>query len=65
MRPRNDRIDAPCPFDGPINANAFAPHVEPFLIPALKPSDVVILDNLGAHKGKAVRKAIRGLGGDL
>jgi transposase len=29
---------------------------EQFLVPTLKPGDVVILDNLGSHKGKAVRR---------
>ena len=56
---RNDRIDAPCLFDGPINGERFHAYVEQFLVPTLKPGDVVILDNLGSHKGKAVRKAIR------
>ena len=56
---RNDPIDAPCLFDGPINGERFHAYVEQFLAPTLKPGDVVILDNLGSHKGKAVRKAIR------
>ena len=34
-------------------------------MPTLKPGDVVILDNLGSHKGKAVRKAIRDVGARL
>ena len=59
---RNDRIDAPCLFDGPINGERFHAYVEQFLVPTLKPGDVVILDNLGSHKGKAVRKAIRNVG---
>jgi transposase len=50
---RNDRIDAPCLFDGPINSERFHAYVEQFLVPTLKPGDVVILDNLGSHKGKA------------
>ena len=62
---RNDRIDAPCLFDGPINGERFRAYVEQFLVPTLKPSDVVILDNLGSHKGKAVRKAIRDVGAHL
>jgi transposase len=53
---RNDRIDAPCLFDGPINGERFRAYIEQFLTPTLKPGDVVILDNLGSHKGKAVRK---------
>ena len=62
---RNDRIDAPCLFDGPINGERFRAYVEQFLTPTLKPGDVVILDNLGSHKGKAVRKAIRDVGARL
>jgi len=62
---RNDRIDAPCLFDGPINGERFKAYVEQFLLPTLKPSDVVILDNLGSHKGKAVRRAVRGVGARL
>jgi transposase len=34
-------------------------------VPTLKPGDVVILDNLGSHKGKTVRKAIRNVGAHL
>ncbi len=62
---RNDRIEAPCLFDGPINGERFRAYVEQFLVPTLKPGDVVILDNLGSHKGKAVRAAIRGVGARL
>ena len=62
---RHDRIDAPCLFDGPINGERFRAYVEQFLTPTLKPGDVVILDNLGSHKGKAVRQAIRAVGARL
>jgi transposase len=62
---RHDRIDAPAVFDGPINGISFLAYVEQFLIPTLKPGDVVILDNLGSHKGQAVRKAIRAAGAKL
>ena len=62
---RNDRIDAPCLFDGPINGERFLAYVEQFLVPTLKPGDIVVLDNLGSHKGKAVRKAIRAVGARL
>ena len=44
---RCDRIDAPCVFDGPINGESFQLYVEQFLVPTLKPGDVVIMDNLG------------------
>lgn len=59
---RCDGVTAPCVFDGPINAQNFRAWVEQFLIPTLRPGDIVILDNLSSHKGKAVRKAIRAAG---
>lgn len=62
---RHDRIDAPCLFDGPINGELFLVYVERVLAPTLKPGDIVILDNLGSHKGKAVRRAIRATGAKL
>jgi transposase len=62
---RNDRIDAPCLFDGPTNGERFLAYVEQFLVPTLKPGDVVVLDNPGSHKGKAVRRTIRAAGARL
>ena len=62
---RHDRIDAPCVLDGPINGQLFTGWVEQFLVPTLSPGDVVIMDNLGSHKGRAVRRAIRGAGAKL
>ncbi len=62
---RHDRIDAPFVFDGPINGEAFRLYVETQLIPTLGKGDIVVLDNLGSHKGKAVRKAIRAIGARL
>ena len=62
---RHDRIDAPWLIDGPINGERFLLYVEKVLVPALKPGDIVIMDNLSSHKGKAVRKAIRSAGAHL
>ncbi len=62
---RCDRIEAPCVFDGPINGQSFQAYVEQILLPTLKPGDVVIMDNLSSHKGRAVRKAIRAVGARL
>jgi transposase len=56
---RHDRIDAPWVIDGPINGELFLLYVEKILAPTLSPGDVVIMDNLGSHKGKAARAAIR------
>jgi transposase len=48
-----------------INGERFRAYVEQFLIPTLKPNDIVVLDNLGSHKGKAVRQAIKAAGARL
>ena len=56
---RCDRIEAPWLIDGPINGERFRLYVENVLVPSLMPGDIVILDNLGSHRGKAVRHAIR------
>ena len=56
---RWDRIDAPFVLDGPINGEWFLAYVEQVLVPTLRPGDVVVMDNLGSHRGKAVRQAIR------
>ena len=62
---RLDGIHAPCVFDGPINGRSFLAYVEQLLVPALRPGDIVVMDNLGSHMGKAVRKAIRKAGAKL
>jgi transposase len=62
---RHDRVDAPCVIDGPINGMLFTAYVEQFLAPTLAPGDIVILDNLGSHKGKAARAAVRARGAHL
>ena len=62
---RHDRIEAPWLFDGPIDGESFRTYVEKVLVPTLRPGDIVIMDNLGSHKGKKVRKAIRDVGAKL
>lgn len=62
---RHDRIVAPLVLDGPINGATFTAWVEQSLAPTLAPGDVVILDNLGSHKGKPARQAIRKVGAHL
>lgn len=59
------QLTAPCVFDGPINGECFRAYVEQMLIPTLKPGDIVIVDNLGSHKAKAVRDAIKAVGARL
>jgi transposase len=62
---RHDRIEAPWLIDGPIDGKSFAVYVEKVLVPTLRPGDIVIMDNLGSHKGKAVRRLIRAAGAKL
>lgn len=62
---RHDRIVAPLVLDGPMNGEAFLSWVEQFLVPALKPGDIVIMDNLSAHKVIGVAIAIEAVGAEL
>jgi len=62
---RHDRIDAPWLLSGPINGAKFRLYVEKVLVPTLQPGDIVVMDNLGSHKGLAVRHAIRAAGAKL
>jgi transposase len=62
---RHDRISAPWVIDGPINGELFTLYVEKVLAPTLAKGEVVILDNLGSHKGKPARNAIRARGAHL
>jgi transposase len=62
---RHDRIDAPCVFDGAINGQRFCAWVEQALARTLRPGDLVIMDNLGAHKVQGVRDAIGARGARL
>jgi transposase len=62
---RHDQITAPCVIDGPINGQTFLAYVEQILVPTLQPGDIVVMDNLGSHKGKAIRRAVRDAGARL
>jgi len=62
---RCDRIEAPLVPDGPINGVSFRACIEQFLATTLSPGDVVIMDNLGSHKGQAIRQSIRAAGAKL
>ncbi|MET3695678.1 hypothetical protein ABID43_005252 [Methylobacterium goesingense] len=58
-------IAAPFVLDGPINRDAFQAYVERVLVPELNPGDIVVMDNLGSHKGMAVQAAIEAAGARL
>ena len=62
---RASGIVAPLVLDGPMTGPAFRAYVAQFLAPALEPGDVVVLDNLAAHKVKGVRQAIAAAGASL
>ena len=56
---------APMLLDGPMNGECFLAWVEQMLVPTLNEGDIVVMDNLGSHKGRAVRTAIRQAGARL
>ncbi len=58
-------VTAPMTLDGAMNAAAFLAYVEQVLVPTLEPGDIVVMDNLPAHKPPATRKAIERAGAEL
>ena len=58
-------LTAPMVLDGPMNGEAFLAYIEQVLTPSLSPGDIVIMDNLPAHKPTAVRRAIEQAGAEL
>ena len=57
-----DGVVAPMTIDGAMTGQAFLAYVEQVLAPILKPGDIVVLDNLPAHKPIAIREAIEAAG---
>jgi transposase len=62
---RQNGVIAPLVLDGPMTGPTFRAYVEQFLAPALHPGDVVVLDNLAAHKVDGVRQAIAAVGASI
>jgi transposase len=62
---RLEGLTAPMVLDGPMNGAAFLAYVRQALVPTLAPGDVVIMDNLPAHRVRGVRQAIEGAGAGL
>jgi transposase len=62
---RQSGVVAPLVLDGPMTGPAFCAYVAQFLAPALEPDDVVVLDNLAAHKVAGVRQAIAAAGASI
>ena len=55
---RHNGLIAPMVTDGPMDGVMFLAYTRQFLVPALRPGDIVILDNLSSHKVRGVREAI-------
>ena len=62
---RHNRIVAPCVIDGPINGVSFTAWISQSLVPTLDRGNIVVMDNLGSHKGQSAREAIRSVGAKL
>ena len=62
---RNSGMIAPMVLDGPINRVAFQAYVDQVLVPELERGDIVVMDNLGSHKGAGIRAAIEAAGASL
>ena len=62
---RHDGLTAPLVIDGPINGDWFLSYVEQVLAPTLSEGDIVIMDNLPAHKVTGIREAIEARGARL
>jgi transposase len=62
---RNDRMVAPLVVDGPMDGSIFVAYIEQCLAPTLDRRDIVIMDNLAAHKVVGVRDAIEAVGATL
>lgn len=62
---RLEGMTAPMLLDGAMHGAAFLAYVEQVLVPTLKPGDIVVMDNLPAHKPARVRQAIEAVGAEL
>jgi len=62
---RHDGLTAPVVIDGAINGELFLAYVRQQLVPTLKRDDLVVMDNLSAHKVAGVREAIESVGATL
>jgi putative transposase len=56
---RHDGITAPWLIEGPTDGESFRTYIERGMVPTLRPGDIVVLDNLGSNKGRALRALIR------
>jgi len=52
-------------LDGPLNGENFRAWVQQSLLPILRPGDIVVMDNLAAHKVSGIRQTIESCGAKL
>ena len=62
---RLGEIAAPCVLDGPMDGPSFRAYVEQFVVPILRPGDIVVMDNLASHKVAGIRDAIEAAHAEL
>jgi transposase len=62
---RNSGMAAPMVLERPANGAAFQAYVHQVLVPELRPGDIIVVDNLGSHKGPGVRAVIEAAGACL
>ena len=62
---RSAGVIAPCVLDGPMTGEVFRAYVEQMLAPSLRRGDVVVMDNLPAHKVAGVREAVAAVGASI
>ncbi len=62
---RQSGIIAPFVLDGPMTGDMFRAYVERVLAPSLEPGDVVVMDNLAAHKVAGISNAIAAVGASV
>ena len=62
---RMDGTIVPCVFDGALNGDLFREYVRVFLVPTLKPGDIVVMDNLSSHKVSGIMEMIQTAGAQV
>lgn len=62
---RAEDVAAPLVLEGAVNGWPFRAHVERFLASALRPGDVVVMDNIGSHKVAGIREGVEAAGTTL
>lgn len=62
---RLDGLTAPFTIDCPMDGEVFGVYVERVLMPTLRPGDVVVMDNLTAHKRPLIKRQIESAGASV